>query len=153
MNKISIRPASLEDLQTLLEFEQGVIEAEKPLDPFLGNGKLYYYNIPEMITNENIYLIVAVCNNELVGSGYVRTENSKHYHKNPKHGYVGFIYVKPTFRGKRISSIVLDSLKQNAKEKGLKELRLDVYHNNPSAIKPYERFGFNKSMINMRMDI
>jgi ribosomal protein S18 acetylase RimI-like enzyme len=30
---------------------------------------------------------------------------------------------------------------------------LDVYHNNTSAIKSYERFGFNKSMINMRMEI
>jgi hypothetical protein len=34
MVTISIRPAQIEDLKTLLTFEQGVIEAEKPLDPF-----------------------------------------------------------------------------------------------------------------------
>ncbi|QOD59931.1 GNAT family N-acetyltransferase [Polaribacter haliotis] len=152
-NSISIRTANLNDLETLLEFEQGVIKAEKPLDPFLGEGDLYYYNIPELISAKNIHLIVAVSNTELVASGYVRIESSKHYHKNPTHGYVGFIYVKPEFRGKRISSSILESLKSWSKNKGLKELRLDVYHNNPSAIKPYERFGFNKSMINMRMDI
>ena len=37
--------------------------------------------------------------------------------------------------------------------KRLKELRLDVYSNNSAAIKPYERFGFKKSLVNMRIDI
>ena len=40
-----------------------------------------------------------------------------------------------------------------AKEKDLKELRLDVYINNTEAIKVYERFGFSKILVNMRMDI
>ena len=153
MSEISIRPAKLTDLETLLEFEQGVIEAEKTLDPFLGTGDLYYYNIPELITNNNTLLLVATCNNDLVGSGYLRVENSKHYHKNPQHGYIGFMYVKPTFRGKRISNLIIESLKNWAIEKELKELRLDVYSNNLAALKSYERFGFTKSLVNMRIDI
>ena len=153
MNQISIRIAKTNDLETLLEFEQGVVEAERPLDPFLGKGKLFYYNIPEMIDSENVHLIVAVSGKELVASGYVRLENSRHYHKNPKHGYIGFMFVKPSFRGQRISNLILESLKNWAKEKDLKELRLDVYSNNNGALKSYERFGFNKSLVNMRMDI
>ena len=39
------------------------------------------------------------------------------------------------------------------KEKNLKELRLDVYSNNDGAVKAYERFGFTKSLVNMKMDI
>ncbi|TVZ56312.1 ribosomal protein S18 acetylase RimI-like enzyme [Lutibacter sp. Hel_I_33_5] len=153
MTEVSIRKAKIEDLKTLLEFEQGVIEAEKPLDPFLKKGDMFYYNIPNLITNKNIYLVVAVSNNKLVGSGYVRIDNSKQYHKNPLHGYVGFIYVKPDSRGQRISGKIIEALKNWSKENNLNELRLDVYHNNPAAIKSYERFGFNKSMINMRMEI
>jgi len=152
-NAISIRTANSGDLETLLQFEQGVVEAERPLDPFLAKGAIHYYNIPELISSENTLLVVALCNNELVGSGYVRIENANHFYKNPVHGYVGFMYVKPAFRGKRISKFVLDSLKNWAKEKGVKELRLDVYSNNPSAIKAYERFGFTKSLVNMRIDI
>jgi len=34
MNPIYVRKANLNDLKTLLEFEQGVIKAERPLDPF-----------------------------------------------------------------------------------------------------------------------
>lgn len=152
-NSILIRSATLSDLETLLKFEQGVIEAEKPLDPFLGNGELFYYNIPELISATHIHLIVAISKDEIVGCGYVRHEKSKHYHKNPKHGYIGFMYVKPKFRGQRISALILDNLKNWAKQKELKELRLDVYSNNIGALKSYERFGFTKSLLNMRMDI
>lgn len=150
---ISIKTATMADLQTLLTFEQAVIAAEKPLDPFLAERDLHYYNIPELITSEDTQLSVAVCQNEIVACGYVRKENSKHYHKNSLHGYVGFMYVKPNFRGKKISKLILVSLKKWALKKGLKELRLDVYNNNTNAIKAYEGFGFAKSLVNMRIEI
>lgn len=153
MSSITIREARIEDLKTLLGFEQGVIEAEKPLDPFLKREKINYYNIEEMIASEKTHLTVAIIENEIVGSGYVRIENSRDYHKNSLHGYIGFIYVAPNHRGKRISIVVLKALKEWAKNKGLKELRLDVYNNNLAAIKSYERFGFNKSLVNMRLEI
>lgn len=152
-NPISIRTANLDDLETLLQFEQGVIAFERPLDSFLSDGDLYYYNIPQLITSKKSHLIVGVLNDELVASGYIRLEDSKEYHKNLKHGYIGFIFVKPAFRGQRISSLILESLKKWAEEKDLKELRLDVYSNNVGAIKAYERFGLIKSLVNMRMDI
>ena len=107
MTTISTRIANLNDLETLLEFEQGVIKAERPMDSFLGDGTLSYYNIPELIASKNSHLIVAVANKELVGSGYLKIEDSSHYHKNPKHGYIGFIFVKPAFRGQRISNLIL----------------------------------------------
>ena len=153
MTIISIRTANLNDLETLLEFEQGVIKAERPMDSFLKEGTLSYYNITELITAKNSHLIVAVTNKELVGSGYLKIEDSNHYHKNPKHGYIGFIFVKPTFRGQRISNLILKSLKKWGEEKGLKELRLDVYSKNTDALKSYNRFGFTKGLVNMKIDI
>ncbi len=42
MVAISTRPAKNKDLKTLLAFEQGVIDAEKPLDPFLKTGHISY---------------------------------------------------------------------------------------------------------------
>ena len=111
MSTISIRIANLNDLETLLTFEQGVIKAERPMDSFLGQGTLSYYNIPELIAAKNSHLIVALAGKELVGSGYIKIEESSTYHKNTKHGYIGFIFVKPSFRGKRISGLILESLK------------------------------------------
>ena len=153
MSSITTREAKKEDLNILLEFEQGVIAAEKPFDSFLKREAITYYNIEELITSEKVHLVVAILEKEIVGSGYVRIEKSKSYHKNKLHGYIGFIYVKPTHRRKGISTIVLESLKEWGKNKGINELRLDVYNNNIAAINSYERFGFNKSLLNMRMEI
>lgn len=153
MASINTRPAILDDLETLLVFEQGLIAAEKPLDPFLKDGEMIYYNIPQLISQENTHLIVAVLENELVGCGYIKIAPSRGYHKNSSHGYIGFMYVKPAFRGRKISTLILNALKGWAKTKNLKELRLDVYCNNHEAIKPYEKFGFKNSMIDMRMEI
>jgi hypothetical protein len=49
MSKINIRQARL-DLNILLEFEQGIITAERPYDPTLQEGKINYYDIEKMIT-------------------------------------------------------------------------------------------------------
>lgn len=153
MSDIIIRTAKIEDLDVLLTFEQGVVEAERPMDPFLAKGDISYYNIEELIAQENIYFVVAVSGYEIVGCGYIRIQNSRIYHKNKLHGYIGFMFVKPEFRGKNISGLILEDLKKWADNQDLKELRLDVYHNNPSAIKSYERFGFTKSLLNMRVEI
>ncbi len=153
MESIIIREANINDLETLLEFEQSIIEAERPLNPFLKKSKINFYNIKEILIDENALIIVAVSNEELVGSGYVKIEDSEEYQKNKKNGYIGFMYVKPSFRGQRISSLVLENLKSWAKSKEIKELRLDVYNSNVKAIKAYEHFGFNKALVNMRMEI
>jgi hypothetical protein len=55
MSTINIREAELEDLNILLEFEQGIITAERPYDPTsLQEGKINYYDIRKMIIAEHI---------------------------------------------------------------------------------------------------
>jgi hypothetical protein len=48
LSTINIREAELEDLNILLEFEQGII-TERPYDPTLQEGKINYYDIRKMI--------------------------------------------------------------------------------------------------------
>lgn len=153
MNTPIITPATLNDLETLLRFEQGVVKTEQPLDPFLNQGEIHYYNIPKLISSEDTLFLVAKINQELVGCGYARISDSKVYHRNKKHAYVGFMYVLPEYRGQRISRKILDELKKWTLNKGIKEMRLDVYFNNESAIKAYQNFGFSKSLLNMRLDL
>ena len=46
---ITIRKATIEDLPVLLEFEQGVLRAERPMDRNLKIKNTYYYDIPNLI--------------------------------------------------------------------------------------------------------
>ena len=153
MNEVLIRKAELKDLETLLQFEQGVISAERPFDETLKPDPINYCDMTELITAPHVYLIVAEFNNELIGSGYARIENSKPYNRHEQHAYLGFMYVVPSFRGKGVNGLIIKTLKEWTIWQGLNEMRLNVYDNNESAIKAYEKVGFSKHMIEMRMGL
>lgn len=153
MQTLITRPATVADIDTLRLFEQGVIEAERPYDPTLKNGTIHYYDLELLINSPASVLMVVELNGELLASGYARVETAKPYLQHPQHAYLGFMYTHPTHRGKGLNKLVLDALKQWARERGITELRLEVYHNNRSAIRAYEKAGFSQLMIEMRMGI
>jgi GNAT superfamily N-acetyltransferase len=148
---ILIRKATLADMPVLLEFEQGVITAERPFDTTLHPGNIHYYDIAHMIAAEHIELLVAAINDQLAGCGYARIENAKPYLQHRVHAYLGFMYVLPHYRGQGINQQIIEALKQWALLKNVTELRLDVYYENTAAIKAYEKAGFVKHMIEMRL--
>lgn len=153
MEKITTRKATINDLETLRHFEQGVISAERPFDPTLKKGHINYYDLEYMFNAPHIHLIVAELNGELVGSGYARIETAKEYLQHEQHSYLGFMYVEPQYRGKGINKIIIEALKKWSLSQNIAELRLDVYYNNTSAIIAYEKVGFIKHMIEMRMGL
>jgi len=153
MEQIIIRKATLKDLDTLLVFEQGVIRAERPFDPTLKTGHTNYYDIEKMITADHVELLVAEVNNELIGCGYARIEDAKPYLQHSQHAYLGFMYVVPAQRGKGVNKMIIDALAAWSLSQHITELRLDVYHQNEAAIRAYEKCGFTKHMIAMRMGL
>ena len=153
MSEILVRTATLSDLGTLRSFEQGVIVAERPFDPQIKNDPVHYYDIEEMIAASHIEIVVAELDGEPVGSGYARIENARHYLKHQQHAYLGFMYVKPQHRGRGINQKVIETLKQWAIYQNITELRLDVYDENIPAIKAYEKVGFKKHLIAMRLGV
>lgn len=151
MNEITIKSASLENLETLLSFEQGIIFAERPFDETLKSGQISYYDIREMILDSETEVAIAIVNDKIVGSGYAKIIESKPYYTFDKYAYLGFMFTDPDFRGKGINSRIIEYLKEWCVSKNISEMRLDVYDTNISAIKAYEKFGFKKDMVNMRI--
>ncbi len=149
----TVRIATLEDLPTLLKFEQGIIVAERPMDPTIKDGSISYYDIAELITSDNSDVYVVEIDHEIVASGYAKIKEDRHYLKHDKQGYLGFMFVPKTQRGKGLNKLIVDALLKWCKAKNIHEIRLDVYDQNPSAIRAYEKVGFKKHMINMRLDI
>jgi len=153
MKNLLIRKATRNDLDTLLSFEQGVISTERPFDPTLKADPNSYYDIEEMIDAAHIELLVADLDAVVIASGYARIENAKPYNQHKQHAYLGFMYVVPEHRGKGINKKIIDALTAWSLERNITELRLDVYQLNESAIKAYERVGFNRHMLAMRKGI
>lgn len=153
MEAITTRTATLADLDILLNFEQGIIRTERSFDPTLKDGRISYYDIAAMLRATHIQVVVAVSGQEIIGSGYARIEDSKIYLKHSKYAYLGFMYVKPGYRGKGVNKKVVTALQQWAIPRGITEFRLDVYSDNLPAVKAYEKIGFSKHLIEMRMTL
>lgn len=145
-----LREATTDDLPQLLKFEQDLINTERPFDPTLG-GNICYYNLPEMIAAAHVDFIVAEIESNVIGCGYSRIQKAKPYLKHQEYAYLGFMYVQPSHRGKGINQMIIEKLRELAKKRGMTELRLEVYAGNLSAIKAYEKAGFQNHMIEMRL--
>ncbi len=147
---IILREAILADVPLLREFEQGVIEAERPFDATLKKSGAIYYNLEDLISEDQSSLVVALDQDNIVASGYIQIRASKPYHQHELYGYLGFMFVLPDYRGRGINGRIIDFLTDWARERNLVELRLEVYGQNLPAVKAYERVGFSPVMVEMR---
>lgn len=146
------REATKQDLEILLEFEQGIVSAERPFNSTLIDGEIHYYDLNEFIQSPDATLIVVEDNNEIVASGYALIkESDKEYNNFKSYAYLGFMFVKPEYRGKGINKLITDELVSWAKSRNISEIRLDVYAQNDSAIKAYEKAGFEPLLLTMRL--
>ena len=147
---IIYREAILDDLSVLKEFEQALIAYERPYAPNLREGAISYYDIKRFIENPDALLYVAEIKGRLVGSGYALIKNSVAYKKPERFAYLGFMYVEPEYRGKGINGTLIKKLISWAKSKNIHEIQLDVYAENDSALKAYEKLGFKPDLLKMR---
>jgi len=151
--QVVIRAASNIDLAQLLAFEQGVIAAERPFAANLKEGDISYYDIEQLIRNDDVLLLIAEDNDKLVATGYAKIMPSKAYKKYSHYAYLGFMYVDPNVRGKGINKMIIDELTCWARTKNIKEMILDVYDDNEAAIRAYQKVGFKKNLVEMRVEI
>ena len=149
---ITFREATLEDKPVLLQFEQQLIAYERPFDSILKDN-CTYYDLDFLIQSKDAKLIVATVNNIPIASGYAKIVKAKPYHKITEYTYMGFMYVDPKFRGQGVIQNIIEHLKQWSISIGIFETRLEVYSDNTSAIKAYEKKGFKNRMIEMKMDL
>jgi len=150
---IAIRRATKADLPKLAEFLQFLVVAERPFDPTLKEGEIFYYNIEDFIADEKSEILVIDYRHQIIGCGYAQIRSAKPYQNHELFGYLGFMYVSPEFRGNGLNNLLLDDLKKWVLSNGITEVRLDVYSENQTAIRAYEKAGFKQISTTMRCDI
>ena len=153
MNEIKIRKAFIDDLEQLLAFEQDLIKTERPFDPTVKPDPVNYYDLKAMLTDPYIEMVVAEADNKIIASGYARIDRSKPYSIHSRQAYLGFMYVLPEYRGQGINKKIMGVLKDWAASQNITEFRLDVYYENASAIKAYEKVGFSRYFLEMRYNL
>jgi len=153
MENIKVRKAKLADLPELLEFEQGVVAAERPFDKSYKDGKITYYDLERLISADDSELVVAEFEGRLVGSGYALIKEAKPHIKYRHFSYLGFMYVDSLYRGKGINQLIVNTLTEWSKSKGVYNMHLEVYDQNQAAIRAYEKAGFHRGLVEMRLEL
>ncbi|MCB0278884.1 MAG: GNAT family N-acetyltransferase [Calditrichaeota bacterium] len=151
--KINYREADLGDLPELLRFEQEIIKAERPYDATLKEDPISYYDLANLLQSDQALVLLAECDDGLIASGFARIESSKPYLTHRQHGYLGFMFVAERYRGKGINKQIIQRLAAWLKSKHVYEMSLDVYSDNEAAVRAYQKAGFKKNLIEMRMEI
>ena len=121
LDQINIRPAQPGELPTLLDFERGLIEAERPFDPTMSKEEFHYYDLLKMIQDDEAEVLVAEHNGKLVGSGHARILEPKSYNDFGRYAFLGFMYVLPEYRGKGINQAIITRLKEWANKRGMQD--------------------------------
>lgn len=151
MEDLIIRSAKEEDLEKLLSFEQEIIKAERPFDPTIRPSPVNYYNLKVMLGDPLVAIYVAEYKGEIISSGYGLERKARAYLDHEDYAYLGFMYTVPEFRGLGVNQRIIEALKEWALTKGLIEIRLTVYSDNIPALRAYEKAGFVKHIVEMRI--
>ena len=146
---ITFRTAILDDLPVLLDFEQAIIEAERPFCPPMQQDKFHYYDLSQKIESPDVEVLVAELDGQLVASGYIEIRDAMHYHDHDKVGYLGFMYVVPECRGKGLNQKIMDKLIVWGQQQGVQDFVLTVFSSNDAAIRAYEKSGFQPLLTEM----
>ncbi len=148
-----LRHATIDDLPILLEFEQGVLDAERLMDTTLKREDTYYYDLPYLINEPTVALLVAEINGVIVACGYAKIIQARDCFTFNRFSYLGFMYTKEAFRGNGINKQIIDYLCDWSIHRGIYEVRLEVYPSNTAAIQAYKKVGMDATMVTMRVGL
>lgn len=140
---MTVRTATHNDLETLLEFEQKLVTFERPMDStIIQEGTVHYYDLAKYIDDEKIEVAVAEIDGHVVGSGYAKIKKGLDFVNQDFTGYIGFMFVDSNHRGKGIGKEVLEYLVNWLQSKNMEHIVLEVYAENTGAIEMYKKCGF-----------
>lgn len=153
MGEPTIRVATTDDLPRLLDIEQCIIEAERPFNDRMKDGHTHYYDLDELLEDDDCRIAVAETDDRIVASGFARLRDSEQYLAHDRHAYLGFMYVEPRHRGRGINRAIIAELVEWSRSRGVRDVYLDVYEGNRAAMRAYEKAGFGRSVVEMRLSL
>ena len=150
MNDV-VRRADLGDLGQLVEF---TISEAREAEGVSKEPEKAREGIRAALEDESfaLYWVVQSEDNEIVGNVSVVKEWS-----NWSAGYFWWIqsmFIKPEYRGRGLLEMLIQTVRESARQSNALEVRLYVHKDNARAIKAYKKTGFVDSDYRiMRMDI
>lgn len=151
MKQIDIRAATTDDIIVLRGFEQKLISVEREFDAELKSSDAIYYELENLVSDNDSYLVVAESSGEVIGSGYGQLRESKSCFDTGKLCYLGFVFVDDSCRGLGVAKQIIDEVCNWSEERGVTYFLLEVYSENKTAVQAYEKLGFESLSVTMEL--
>lgn len=148
-----VRKAVLADMPTLLKFEQEIIDYERAFNKDIKKEGAKYYNLKSLITSKDSVIFVGEVDGQIVATGYALIMEGSPQFVYEEYTYLGFMYTKPEYRRKGVNAMIIQSAIKWSKKRGIPHLRLQVYSENTSAIRAYEKLGFKTELLDMKLKV
>jgi len=143
LSDITIRKASASDMDSLVELLKALFSVE---EDFIFNESLQRQGLAMMLENEaDRCIMVAETDGKVIGICSIQTLISTA--EGGKVGLVEDVVVNPSYRGKGIGRMLLASLEEWAKKRGLKRLQLLADQNNAPALEFYDKMNWKKTQL------
>ncbi|MCL2072043.1 MAG: GNAT family N-acetyltransferase [Oscillospiraceae bacterium] len=155
-NSMKMRLATLNDVKILSKMYEDFFAFHADLQPTYYNAAEEKGKYPEFIINsENDDAIIAEVDGNIAGFCHVLEDKTSPYDciVQYKFAICMDLYVFPDYRKKGVGSALINAAKEWAKNRNLSFVELKVLVENKSAIRLYEREGFNKVMSTMRLKL
>lgn len=150
----SIRPATAEDVPTLLPMVRAICALHKSWDPdkysFLDDiVERYRTWLPQRTIDPRSVFLVAESPPRIVGYLIAMTETEIPIYTLKEFGFIHDMWVEPEFRARGIARHLVDAAVARFAELGIKQVRLDTAAANEAARRMFASCGFRTSTIEM----
>jgi len=149
--EVHLRQAREADLPVLRAMEQALVREERPFDPTIRPDPVHYHDLPALLADPESRVLIAEADGVAVACGFGSRRQPRHYLDHDAYAYLGLMYTLPQYRGQGINGRIIADLKRWAVSRGLNEIRLTVYQDNEPALRAYEKAGFKRHLVEMRL--
>lgn len=119
-----------------------------PLVP--GGEKLWRKSVEKLIGGRFGMLLAAITGEKAVGFAHGAIRFSSDYMGSVKVGYITQIFVSPEYRSKNIGKMLVRTLEEWFKDKGVHSYELQVLCGNDNGVGFWESLGYKKELLQMR---
>ena len=154
---MEIRKATLADFEQIkgLKLEAKASEARynTSLRPLRDNRESYFSYLRNDLTSEDRSVLIATEDGEPVGiiTGQIHTTLPIRVLR--KQGHISNLFVASGHRGKGVATSLVGELLRWFREKGIRDVRLEVYRGNAPALKAFRKLGFEEYLTGFRKDL
>ena len=161
---MKIREIKENELDSLWNFEKENREYDKkilgekfwPFYPSKINEKekeIWLKDLKKSFKNKNTNLLVVEVDEKIVGYSWLHTSSLKYLKPKKIVGYIEEFFLTEKFRGKGISTKLINETIKWFKERKVEFISLNVFSNNKDVIGIYEKFGFKPFSICMKKEV